>query len=204
MEGTFTVQLFDLLIYLIPGTIAAIGIYLLTKEFIPKEILKNSTQNILLAFVLIFFLGIIIHQAAGIGYSVFRRTFGFDYYEYVSKRYSEFETVKRKVESKTLEKLDSYQTYMYAKTYVLEKAKNQNSSVSRLIALCLCCRNSIIAIPFFLICLLFYLKKEKKLKRWRWLYITSFLGIMEILAIVGFAGYWKAYMNLVYRTFIIL
>ena len=203
MEENFTVQLFDLLVYLIPGLIIVISLILLFEGKIPEDLKKKPTGNVIYILIFSFFLGLIIHQASGAGYFFCAKILKFDIFQYQGEKFGEIERVKKLVRKKIkTESLAYYHTYNYAKTFVIENSKYQNATVKRLIALYLCCRNSMLAIFILWICFLLFNKRKSGLKKRFVLYSSGILIITEILLAIGFFVYWTACIYTVFTSFI--
>lgn len=205
MEGNFTVQLFDLLVYLIPGLITVISLILLFERKIPESLKKKPAGSIIYILIISFFLGLIIHQASGIGYFLCIKIFKFDIFEYQGEKFGEIEKVKEIVRKKIKTKsLAYYHTYNYAKIFVIENTKYQNATVKRLIALYLCCRNSMLAILILWISFLLFYKRKFGLKKRFILYSSGLFVITEILLAIGLFVYWSACIYTVFTSFIAL
>jgi hypothetical protein len=213
MDTPFTVQLFDILVYLIPGAITAAGVWLFFRRVINK-LLPNigSTIRIVTLILSAFFLGVVLHATAESAYSLYQRIIGKRFIQSVAGEFQDIELVRRLVkDSLQVNLANDGDVYRYAEVVVLERTQNQSSSVSRFIALSVFCRNSMLALIVFAIGLIKHLTSERLLaglpKRKRYLLvIAAFLSllVLEILLYRGMNSYSSAAINKVLRTYIVL
>jgi hypothetical protein len=213
MDTPFTVQLFDILVYLIPGAITAAGIWLFFRRVITK-LLPNIAPTVRIVTLILsaFFLGVVLHATAESAYSLYQRIIGRRFIQTVAGQFQDIELVRRIVkDSLQVNLANDGDVYRYAEVVVLERTQNQSSSVSRFIALSVFCRNSMLALIVFSVGLTKHLASERLLamlqKRKRLLVvIAAFLSlvILETLLYRGMNSYSSAAINKVLRTYIVL
>jgi len=197
MKSDFTVEIFDLLIYIIPGFIILFAAYLLFPKIL--EEFKSKADNIIIVILIAFFLGVVNHQLSGISYSLFRRTTGFDFVEKICSNYNNIGKVKTIInDSLDIKTESNYDLYLYSKDYILENSEYHSSSIQRIIALYIFCRNSII--PVFLIGISFLIKIRKRITKFSWLIYFFSLTLIELILIFGFANYWQSAILYVFRV----
>ena len=213
MDSPFTVQLFDILVYLVPGAITASGIWLFFRRVIlrlfPSADIKFRIVTMILSA---FFLGVVLHATAESAYSLYQRLSGVRYLQNVAGEFRDIELVRKMVkDSLQVNLLNDGDVYRYAEIVVVERTQNQSASVSRLIALSVFCRNNMLALIIFSVGLMKHLISERLLlnvaRRKRHLVIIAAvvsLLMVETLLYRGMNSYYSAAINKVFRTYIIL
>ncbi|MGC2238301.1 MAG: hypothetical protein WA584_19260 [Pyrinomonadaceae bacterium] len=210
MESPFTVQLFDLLVYLLPGGIFLLAIFLLFgKKFSVKTTATETKFAIVYVLLFSFFAGVLIHIVSDSGMYVYRYVFNSNYIHEVMNEFEDRERVRKIVSEKLHASVQGEDgnyhdalTYRYAEIVVHEKAPYHSASISRLTALSIFCRNSMIPIVVLLVALLFRFQKERQLRHW--LMLVIILLAFEGLLIRGMNNYRETSANMVLRTFLTL
>lgn len=213
MDAPFTVQLFDILVYLIPGAITAAGIWLFFRKIIIKLFPAIDTKFGIVAVILAsFFLGVVLHATAESAYGFYQRLIGRRFIQTVAGDFRDIETARKIAkESLPVNLWNDEDVYRYAEVVVVERTQNQSASVSRFIALSVFCRNSMLALFIFAVGLAKQFVFERFLsgydKRKKLLVIIAAilsLLILETLLYRGMNSYHSAAINKVLRTYIIL
>ena len=210
MESAFTVQLFDLLVYLLPGLIILLAIFLFLKERFPTKLIVSEAKFAIVYVLLFsFFAGVLIHIASTGAMALYRRIVHSNYLHEAMNTFEDQESVKRIVTEKlhaNWQKGDAlYQDdllYRYAEIVVHEKASHQSASVSRLMALSIFCRNTLAPVAFLALALF---PRIPGRRRWyRWLLFSVAVFSIEFLLIQGMIQYRATAARLTFRTLIIL
>lgn len=213
MDTPFTVQLFDILVYLVPGAITAAGVWLFFRGAISKLIPKIDNRVGIITLILsAFFLGVVLHATAESAYSLYQRIIGRRFIQAVAGDFQDIELVRRMVrDSLQVNLANDGDVYRYAEIVVVERTQNQSASVSRFVALSVFCRNSMLALIVLSVGLAKHLVSERLLlsltKRKRCLIIIGALLsliILETLLYRGMNSYYSAAINKVFRTYIFL
>lgn len=174
MESSFTVQLFDILAYLIPGIITVCCIWRLSIESIPFQP-SLGAKHMAFFLLLAFCIGVSWRvttinggQSQGIWGlpSVTRYVYDPGRVMNDPKDYMEDADMNRVRElvrrSFQVSGSTDYEIYKYAEAEVLERTNAQSASISKYIALSECCFNSMFPIGMLYLILL----SETRSKRW--------------------------------------
>ncbi len=202
MDGKFTVELFDLLTYLLPGLIVIAAISVMFGKRILHFVPKETTMKVLSGFLCAFFFGVLTHVVITNIFSLSIVATKMSLTNRHLEGFKEIAEVKLRLEKKIgIISQDNGSIYRYAETFVIENGDAQAASISRLLALSLFCRNSVL--PIFLVgCSLIYTSRRKKIS-----FIVLLIGLticVELILIRGFINYYSAAMSKVLRTFLVL
>jgi hypothetical protein len=202
MNSSFTVELFDLLVYLVPGAMALGGAYLLLSEQADKWISKLRSKGLTLTFSLIgaFFLGVVIHIIAGFGYSAIHKITDYDLVGSVTKDFHQRPLIDEILKEKyKVIPINDDEVYRYAEAVVFEKSVSQARNISRLMALAICCRNAMVSLVILTVA--FIIRFRPKFRS-HTLALTAFLIVIEFLMFRGSVIYWAAAVQRVFRILI--
>jgi len=201
MEGSFTVELFDILVYLLPGLIvltAANWVWRGVHESVPNV---GPAAKVACILLLAFFIGVLAHIVAAGGATVGSKVTRYFILDRTLAHFAEFDQVSRVVEKRIGTALpDRGVVYRYAENYVVEKAGRQSSSVSRLIALSLFCRNSLLPVAGLGVAWLW--RKRRTPVQLAFAFVA--VGCVEAVLVAGWINYYSAAVNKVLRTFVMM
>lgn len=200
MGNSFTVELFDVLIYLIPGFIFLAGCYLLFTGTAPTSTTQTDKQFVLIyALLSSFFLGVVIHVLSEAAYIAYEKVEG-SFVRKVVPTFEDIGKVREILSNKYQVRLtDDVFIYQYAESIAFEKSGKQSASISRLTALSIFCRNSVL--PMLLLGFgLLRLVKEKS--RLFWLMWGIAIIVIEAVLIRGMFKYWAAAIRIALQTVI--
>ena len=199
MEGQFTVQLFDILVYLLPGGILLSGGLLLTGYNLEKGAASGTFHSTAVTLLAMFLLGVLAHVATLGAYSVVRRLTNTSVQSWTLTEFEELDAIEANIESRLGHKPnDIGDVYRFAEIAVNQQAPGQAASVSRLVALSLFCRNSIL--PMFVLAGGLWRRWSKGHPVRRWI-LGLGLITAEFLFVVGFIRYSSVAITKVMRTY---
>jgi hypothetical protein len=205
MDSSFTVQLFDLLVYILPGLILFAGIWLLLKGALTSLDLTKAA-GLVYVLLLSFLLGVLSHVIAGV---VHRLVEEFNNSVTLAKplrEFGELERAKRLAGEKLRLSTDDVQLYFFAKIYVQDKLPGSSASISRLTALSIFCRNSAFPVLVLAAAATLQIYKKRKRVRGNW---KRYCGILfatvavQLLLLRGMLEYTEAMVHATLRAFII-
>ena len=199
MEGQFTVQLFDILVYLGPGAISLAAIMVISGYKLGSSSDEAKGVRIALGLLAVFFLGVLAHIIAQFAYSGVRRVTGQSVLFWTLEQFDELPTITRIVKTRLgHEPRDSGETYRFAEVAVNQRAPAQAASVARLVALSLFCRNSIIPLAVLAYC---FWRRWFRGKRRQTLALVAVLALSETVLVLAFIRYWSVAITKVVRTY---
>jgi hypothetical protein len=149
MNGSFNIQFFDLLTYLLPGITTMIGILIIFKSHSIHSFVnsRHLTHFIILGFVFSFILGFLINTTVNAIQGSIDRIVGS---RALQRRLSSTpETNMAMIQARkkfTIDFVDQMAMYRYIETIVNEKIPSSAASAARLTALALFSRNMIPAV----------------------------------------------------------
>ena len=203
MNGNFTVQLLDILGYIIPGCIILLGLITLlpTKLLERLKAYQHFSVYVLLLFIFSFTLGIFVHISTASIHGAINKITGKRTLQSILDEMPETlmaeQAAKNRLNIKFSDKIDFYR---YAETVVEEKMPKRGNRASRLIAFALFSKNLILACIFLASVVLLKIK-SKCFK------IKAFLFVVTLIAIVllwrGYILYSKNSIQVTLRTFIV-
>lgn len=210
MEGSFTVQLFDLLVYLLPGLILLLAFSLFCESGLSAKIIASEAKFAIIYILLFsFFAGVLMHIASTGGMALYRRLVHRNYIHEVINTFEDRENVRKIVSEKIHANIQGgdvlYEDdlmYRYAEIMVHEKAPYHGATISRLMALSIFCRNSIIPVAILAIAL--FLRFQKSRRWYQWLLLSLIVLSVEFLLVQGMASYRATAARLILRAFITL
>ncbi len=223
MENSFVLSLYELLLYLIPGIMIILLLFIILKDkfnLLKKLIEKQTTLVMILTFS--FFVGVINHEFTSTFFSFSQGIFGVSRLNKITNEFSNINNVKVKIyknlgdttkykvinkipvlKQDTINSLNNLYIYRYASTVVNEKSKGEKDRINRLLALSLFSRNSVI--PLFLLFSYLYWTNKNKIKKWYYnLFIFGGFISIEILLLKAYDDYLIANMLAVLRTFVMI
>lgn len=208
MNGSFTANLFEILVYLIPGILLSFAIFFWKKELFNDFNKKYAINNSLLVGLYLsisFLLGTVNHQVSRV-FQPLQYLIGSLNIENVSNKFPDINLVKLRVSSQLNDSTIGRKTvsyYRYCLTYDRENSKgNMIQRIDRLSALSTFCLN--LLIPVLL--LTFLIIKESFNTNSCFtniLYILIFL-IIEISLFIASFKYFNAMVLEAYRLFLVL
>ena len=203
MTGSFTVELFDVLVYLLPGLLTFLGLYwLFSERFQMRGLLGSSISNVVYVLLISFFLGVLVHIFSGFAYGVFRRAGDVRFIQNVVSKFEDMDKV-RGIVTQRLDSSDSSDVavYRYAEAVVIESANHHSASYSRMMALSILCRNSMIPLSLLFLVLGYHLKFTKW---YYWIGLSILLISTELLLYRGMVMFWYGAIKRVLRAVLIL
>lgn len=209
MDGSFIVQLFDLLVYLLPGLMSLLGVYLILRRKFPDMMAHADSKLVIIYFVVFSFVaGLLLQVLATSLNGAYRWLANEDFILNNVRSFEGLERVREIVSEKTKIKLTSdgstYRDdliYRYAEVYVYEKAPNSSVSISRLMALSIFCRNS--TIPVVILAVGVFLNIKRKKKWYVWAVLLLSIVLIEILLARGMIAYRAAAVRMTLRAFLL-
>ncbi len=201
MGNSFTVELFDILVYLLPGSILVAAAMLFSDRLASFLLAMDSALRIVVLILVSFYLGVLAHVlAAGLD-SLSTRVSGHSVVGRNIERFPDFPLVQETVRSLIPgSRDDKVVTFRYAESYVKEQTQRQSASVSRLVALSMFCRNSMI--PLFLFAFVLFRRAKINKKLQAALFWGTVVGA-ELLLVRAYVSYWSAAIHKILRTFLV-
>lgn len=198
MKGQVTVQLFDVLVYLVPGTVFLAAIEIGIQQSPPAN---GDLIGFAVHLFLAFSLGVIAHILAQISHGLINRILGANYLATEIPEFDGFDLVVARVGyvlGNPPRNLCA--VFRYAEAFVMENSDTEAASIRRLMALHLFCRNSLIPIILLATAVLyrFPLSSEQ-------VFVVVVLTVVSgVILLFGTLRYWSAAIFKVLRTFLVL
>ena len=145
MPGSFTVQFFDLLTYLLPGTVILYLVLCFSRPFLQTVLRGRHIAHILFSGILAMLaLGIMDHVLTTAAQGVCERVAGVRVVDTILKATPETATAEKVAEGLPIPRTDRIQFLRYAETLVEEALPHRAERAQRLKALALFCRNLVL------------------------------------------------------------
>jgi hypothetical protein len=204
MPGQFTVQLFDILVYLIPGLAFLMGIDRMNRGQLSAALVRDHAQFSVVYILLIAFLGgVIVHILSGIAYGLYRRLIDDAFCAHTFRETKGYERVRSVLLEKHGEAIqDDEDLYLVAEVFVSERASQGGARVSRLMALSILCRNAIIPLALLGTATAFHAYGARSVQFWLGLPVGVLIG--SALLLRGMFAYWTAAIHAVVRICLVL
>lgn len=207
MNSILPSNLFDTLVYVIPGFLIGISLlFLFSPESLSLDNDKIGLGMLTLFLILSYVLGIIVHRLSGAVIYPLYYLFGEGVLEGIIRDFPDIKTVRALIDSSLeITPLGDVDYYRYASLIVYEKLPKTAEIAEKMMAMSTMSRSLLICFPIFALSATkaFTRKFSKRMELSIFLFLGVVLLFIEVVLLRSFLSYWSSSVWEVLRGYIV-